>query len=208
MKYGNTTIKFKNILETLSNKFGKNNYIKNINLNYTEPNENQLNKLLNVITNYSEKQRQEIGLKYNIVIDHYFEILPIENIKKSYINYIEYFLQLITFYILNYKLSINAPRPYQIANKYNKNMNPVLLDTTSTPTFPSGHAGQYYILSILFSIIDPFNKNKYYKLFLEGANSRIIAGVHFVEDNEASVKLVNYLMKYDTRFEILNNFRF
>ena len=72
MKYGNTTIKFKNILETLSNKFGKNNYIKNINLNYTEPNENQLNKLLNVITNYSEKQRQEIGLKYNIVIDHFF----------------------------------------------------------------------------------------------------------------------------------------
>ena len=49
-------------------------------------------------------------------------------------------------YIMKEKYKYNRPRPYQLAEFYNIDLNGFDLDSMKTPSYPSGHATQGYLL--------------------------------------------------------------
>ena len=62
-------------------------------------------------------------------------------------------------FIMELKYKYNRPRPYQIAKFYDIDLNGTQLDSMKTPSFPSGHAIQGYLLGEYLSSIDTRNSN-------------------------------------------------
>ena len=54
-------------------------------------------------------------------------------------------------YIMELKYKYQRPRPHQIADFYGINLNGVDLDSMKTPSYPSGHATQGYLLGMIYS---------------------------------------------------------
>ena len=54
-------------------------------------------------------------------------------------------------HIMELKYKYQRPRPYQIAEFYGINLNGVDLDSMKTPSYPSGHATQGYLLGMIYS---------------------------------------------------------
>ena len=84
---------------------------------------------------------------------------------------------------------------------YNIPINSVDVKSAKTPSFPSGHTAQYYILYLYFSTLYPFNKNKYLQLFINGSNSRNIGGLHDYNDSVAAISLVNQIYDQSNIFK-------
>ena len=64
-----------------------------------------------------------------------------------------------------------------------------------TPSFPSGHAIQGYLLGEYLSSIDSRNSNEYLGLGNDIAESRIIAKAHYPSDKEYGNKVAKALFK-------------
>ena len=85
------------------------------------------------------------------------------------------------------KKFINRPRPIQIS----KNIKLLKSKTANTPSFPSGHAAQAYILADYLSKIYPNKKNLFEKIADRCNDCRIKAGLHYPSDGKYS-KLLFY----------------
>ena len=98
-------------------------------------------------------------------------------------------------FIMELKYKYNRPRPYQIAKFYDIDLNGTQLDSMKTPSFPSGHAIQGYLLGEYLSSIDSRNSNEYLGLGNDIAESRIIAKAHYPSDKEYGKKVAKALFK-------------
>ena len=96
-------------------------------------------------------------------------------------------------YIMTLKYEYNRPRPYQIAEFYDIDLNGTELDSMKTPSYPSGHAIQGYLIADIMSKHDPSNTEVYQKLGEDIAQSRIIAKAHYPSDKEYGKKVANVL---------------
>ena len=82
-------------------------------------------------------------------------------------------------FIMEMKYHYNRPRPYQIAEVYGMDLNGTELDSMKTPSYPSGHAVQGYLVAELLSHMDPKNSFEYRTMGERIAHSRIIAKAHY-----------------------------
>ena len=96
-------------------------------------------------------------------------------------------------FIMELKYKYNRPRPYQIAEFYDIDLNGTELDSMKTPSYPSGHAIQGYLIADIMSKHDPSNTEVYQKLGEDIAQSRIIAKAHYPSDKEYGKKVANVL---------------
>jgi len=108
---------------------------------------------------------------------------------------------IVSYYVIQQKILINALRPHIIGKYYNIKINSVNIKSAKTPSFPSGHTAQYYVLYLYFSTINPSNKNKYLLLFINGSNSRNIGGLHDYNDSVAAISLVNQIYNQSELFK-------
>lgn len=204
MIYGNPDLKnYEKHLE-LEKKFINKNFDKDLNLTYSEPTKQDIINLFNLYNSFPNNFKIKIANYYDDPIsvfkNKFFKNNP--NITNCAIDkYINYINEIINYYIFKYKLKFNAPRPFQLANKYNIPIYPVALITTHTPSYPSGHAALYHGLYKFFNNIDPYNN--YEDILNNGLKSRIIAAVHFEQDNIASKKIIDEIFKNDP---VLKNF--
>ena len=98
-------------------------------------------------------------------------------------------------YIMELKYKYNRPRPYQLAEFYGLDVSKFNLESMKTPSFPSGHAIQGYLLGEYLSSIDSRNSNEYLGLGNDIAESRIIAKAHYPSDKEYGKKVAKALFK-------------
>ena len=98
-------------------------------------------------------------------------------------------------FIMELKYKYNRPRQYQIEKFYDIDLNGTQLDSMKTPSFPSGHAIQGYLLGEYLSSIDSRNSNEYLGLGNDIAESRIIAKAHYPSDKEYGKKVAKALFK-------------
>ena len=96
--------------------------------------------------------------------------------------------------ILAMKLKVfyNRPRPYQIAEHLNINLNhnkSIQNKTAKTPSYPSGHTLSAYFTAKVLSLIDPSLKLSLLERAKMVADSRVFEGVHFKSDNDFSIYL-------------------
>ena len=98
-------------------------------------------------------------------------------------------------HIMELKYKYQRPRPHQIADFYGINLNGVDLDSMKTPSYPSGHATQGYLLGMIYSERYPQFRKEFMKLGEDVAESRIIGKAHFPSDKKAGIDLAKKLFE-------------
>ena len=98
-------------------------------------------------------------------------------------------------YIMELKYKYQRPRPHQIADFYGINLNGVDLDSMRTPSYPSGHATQGYLLGMIYSERYPQHRKEFMKLGEDIAESRIVGKAHFPSDKKAGIELAEKLFE-------------
>ncbi len=88
------------------------------------------------------------------------------------------------------KFYYNRPRPFQLAELYNININRIITKTHKTPAYPSGHTMYAALLSEILIDKYPEYKTELNKLVDSCGKARELQGVHYPSDNEASKKIV------------------
>ena len=96
-------------------------------------------------------------------------------------------------YIMELKYKYNRPRPFQIAEFYGIDLNGVDLDSMKTPSFPSGHATQGYLLGMFYSKRYPNHRKEFMKLGEDIAESRVNGKAHYPSDKKAGIDLAEKL---------------
>ena len=98
-------------------------------------------------------------------------------------------------YIMELKYRYNRPRPFQIAKFYGIDLNGVNLDSMNTPSYPSGHATQGYLLGMLYAERYPNYRKEFMKLGEDIAESRVNGKAHYPSDKKAGIDLAEILFK-------------
>ena len=96
-------------------------------------------------------------------------------------------------YIVELKYKYNRPRPYQIAEFYNMDVSQFNLESMKTPSYPSGHATQGYLMGMFYSDRHPEYKEEFMELAEKIAESRIIAKAHYPSDKQFGIELAEKL---------------
>tara|TARA_Y100000996_G_scaffold229069_1_gene180222 strand:- start:252 stop:914 length:663 start_codon:yes stop_codon:yes gene_type:complete len=100
--------------------------------------------------------------------------------------------------ILDLKYHFNRPRPGILAKEYNMKLAEVILSSMKTPSYPSGHSTQGYLVGLYLA--DKFDKAKLSTEFMKAAkdisDSRNIARAHYPSDSKFGQKIGKKLYKY------------
>ena len=96
-------------------------------------------------------------------------------------------------FVMELKYKYNRPRPYQIAEFYGIDLNGLELDTMKTPSYPSGHATQGYLLGKYYSDKYPEDKEHFTQVGEDIAHSRVIAKAHYPSDKKFGETVAEYL---------------
>ena len=87
--------------------------------------------------------------------------------------------------VIAHKNYYNRPRPAQV----NSNIVPPNTPTAKTPSYPSGHALQSYLVSKHLARQHPRHKRKFQQIAERIAKSRVTVGLHYPSDNALAYKL-------------------
>ena len=96
-------------------------------------------------------------------------------------------------FIMKLKYHFNRPIPYQVAKFYGMDLNGTELDSMKTPSYPSGHATQGYLVGEVLSRFDPDNAVTYRQKAEDIAHSRIVAKAHYPSDKRYGKKISKVL---------------
>ena len=89
--------------------------------------------------------------------------------------------------ILKLKYKFGRARPYQLAPEIGYVISTLQTDTHHTPSYPSGHQHNGAITAEILSDIYPEHKTQWYKFAGMCGEARVLQGVHYPSDNEASM---------------------
>ena len=98
--------------------------------------------------------------------------------------------------IKSLKYYYNRPRPVQVAKSYGLKFHDQPLDSAKTPSYPSGHSAQGYLIAYVLGDIYPEHKMRFLKIAEEISYSRNIAKQHFLSDSLFGKKLGKELWRY------------
>jgi hypothetical protein len=91
--------------------------------------------------------------------------------------------------ILKIKNYHNRKRPNVMAKEYGINLAHVDLSSAKTPSFPSGHSAQAYLVKEVLSKMFPELTSQFQKAADNISNSRILAHVHYESDKKVGEQL-------------------
>tara|TARA_Y100000592_G_scaffold70650_1_gene109890 strand:+ start:1613 stop:2863 length:1251 start_codon:yes stop_codon:yes gene_type:complete len=109
--------------------------------------------------------------------------------------------------VLKLKYHYNRPRPKQIAESYRLRFHEEPLESAQTPAYPSGHATQGTLISLILSEIYPEHSMELMNLGADVANSRMVAKVHYASDTSFGVNLAKSLFEHLKKHVNLNEYR-
>jgi hypothetical protein len=102
----------------------------------------------------------------------------------------------ITGLILKLKFHYQRPRPYQLANYYKLKLFPYKSTSSNSPSYPSGHTTQaFVILNIIGNLIPELN-DKCMKMIEDVADSRCYIGNHYSTDNDFAYQVGKEILKH------------
>tara|TARA_Y100000385_G_C13075412_1_gene631179 strand:- start:306 stop:965 length:660 start_codon:yes stop_codon:yes gene_type:complete len=104
--------------------------------------------------------------------------------------------------ILNLKWKFNRPRPYQLAEVYGVDIKVLETDTHHTPAYPSGHSAEAAIMGYLLAEYYPEHSTEIFNKIDLAAKARVLQGVHYPSDNDASMVITGALWQ-DIKHDII-----
>ena len=102
-------------------------------------------------------------------------------------------IQHIDVIVLKLKYKFRRARPFQIAHRLGCVISVIHTGTHQTPAYPSGHQSQGSMAAEVLSSLYPEHKDEWYRLADLVGTARVMQGVHYPSDNEASVILARVL---------------
>ena len=126
-----------------------------------------------------------------------YSFLAKNNIKFSF-DYFNSIYRIIRPILLNIKYFYNRPRPYDLGPVFDIPIQVLHTETHHTPAYPSGHT---VYTSLACDIIKKqYDSSKIHKaldsIVQTTAECRMMQGVHYSSDNEASIKLTNRIYNH------------
>ena len=85
-------------------------------------------------------------------------------------------------FILELKYAYNRPRPVQLAYMYGLELSPYPSKTADTPSYPSGHAFQAYLVAYVIGAMYPAHAKALEEIAKRVGQSRVNMKVHFPSD--------------------------
>ena len=111
------------------------------------------------------------------------------------LGYAEEVIKDISALIYQLKYHHQRPRPYQLAYYKKLKLFPHKSDTALSPSFPSGHTVQAYVLLNVISSKNPELTSFCENLLTDIANSRLYLGLHFPSDNDYAITVGEAIIK-------------
>tara|TARA_B100000287_G_scaffold57456_1_gene50529 strand:+ start:3025 stop:3648 length:624 start_codon:yes stop_codon:yes gene_type:complete len=161
-------------------------------LGFTLKPDNDSKQTLQEVKHLSKiKPNENVVLKYEEVKDVWKPYAEELGIGK----YIDDVLHESVKFVMKLKYHYNRPRPYQIAEFYGINLNGTKTDSMKTPSYPSGHAIQGYLVAEILASRNPSNAQVYHEIGEAIAHSRIIGKAHYPSDKHFGKKVAKTLYK-------------
>ena len=113
----------------------------------------------------------------------------------------EFYFEQVDPIILSLKHKYNRARPYQLAEKYGIEINVTETDTHHTPAYPSGHTAYAAFAGSMLATLYPEHTSKFYELINLAGRARILQGVHYPSDNDASMVIASVIYE-DLKYKI------
>ena len=101
----------------------------------------------------------------------------------------------ITGLIVKLKYFYQRPRPYQLANYYKLKLFPINTKSGHSPSYPSGHTTQAYVILTILGNLVPEYYQKTKKMIEYVAYSRCYMGVHYQTDNDFAFLVAQKILK-------------
>ena len=114
--------------------------------------------------------------------------MPVNIFKEIYWGYLDKIIS-------DLKHFYNRPRPAQLAKILNIDLHVRETKTHDTPAYPSGHSAYAYLAAYIFSEHYPEHKRKFFDIADLCGYARMLQGVHYRSDIEASKQLVSKIYK-------------
>ena len=138
--------------------------------------------------------KEQVDLYDTKMIKAYKNFLADNNLDYD-LDYLDKIVNDSNIHIMKLKYKYNRPRPKQIAEFYGIPFNPYKLKTSKTPSYPSGHASQSYLLSEILSRNFPKHSVELRELAKNITLSRIKGGVHFPSDSAYGIKVAQAMLE-------------
>tara|TARA_R100000655_G_scaffold40174_2_gene75792 strand:- start:659 stop:1180 length:522 start_codon:yes stop_codon:yes gene_type:complete len=90
----------------------------------------------------------------------------------------------------------NRPRPKVLAKKMGVKLENIELDTMKTPSYPSGHSMQAYLLGLTLSDMYPQKRDKLMKTARDISHSRRVARAHYLSDSRFGEEIGKDIYKH------------
>ena len=98
--------------------------------------------------------------------------------------------------ILELKYHFNRPRPYQLAKHYNLDLGGITLESMKSPSFPSGHSTQGYLIGKILQTKLSIDTNAFLEVAKNTSFSRNVGRAHYLSDSQVGEKLGNDMYQY------------
>jgi hypothetical protein len=151
-------------------------------------------QLLSRLTLNRTKEEEDLVNRIDVDMDTPFELLC-KNYDLSYPkNIIEENYHLLRPILLNLKGMYNRPRPNQLAKYFGLKIDVIVTDTHHTAAYPSGHTVYSKLVSLVLKNKYPqIDQIKLNNIVDNTAKARLLQGVHYPSDNEASIIFANFM---------------
>ena len=137
---------------------------------------------------------EEFATSHDDVVDSFMELIEKNSLDISRKDIKKIVKESVKF-IMELKYHYNRPRPYQVAEFYDIDLNGTTLDSMKTPSYPSGHAIQGYLIGDYLSHKDPSNSEEYLTKGSDIAESRIVAKAHYPSDRDYGKQVAKVLFR-------------
>jgi len=113
----------------------------------------------------------------------------------------EFFFGQVDPVITNLKYKFKRARPFQLAEKYGIDIKVTETETHHTPAYPSGHTAYAAFAGSMLATLYPQHTSEFYELINLAGRARILQGVHYPSDNDASMVIASVLYE-DLKYKI------
>lgn len=200
ISYGNPTIEQKQILDNpcmVDNLFDKLK-VNICPLNDSELVKDELNEIVDCLKTMQEVENIDYLKRYKAYDRNLLQIInttfkqkgiDVDSLTEIIIKDTENLIMKLKFYY-------NRPRPYQLANYYKLKLFPHNSYVAFTPSFPSGHTAQAYVILNVISSKYPTYHSYCKEIIDDVAYSRIYMGEHYPSDNDFAKVVGKEILKH------------